>query len=232
MKTTNHLSLAIIGLYLITLLSIVGCSDVPYTGPVISVDHVDTYLNAIGSDTVCLNDGFDTVCVKLDLNKIEIDRSDLGYTPTVHVHPTNIAYMFEYEGRSILRAKRRMDTTELVQSLENAGRVDIPSRDNNLNTGNANSVPVGWTIQIYSTAIMNVRVVEGLTIDENRRDDLSIDNIIEIDGGTQFAVDTKAAEITIQVKGLIPGNTATFHISSDSIDSDEGTNILKLEPLQ
>ncbi|RKU28669.1 hypothetical protein C6497_07870 [Candidatus Poribacteria bacterium] len=232
MKTTNHLSLALIGLYLITLISIVGCSDVPYTGPVISVDHVDTYLNAIGSDTVCLNDGFDTVCVKLDLNKIEIDRSDIGYTPTVHVHPTNIAYMFEYEGRSILRAKRRMDTSELIQELEDAGRVNIPSSGKNLNTGNVISVPIGWTIEIYSTALMNVRVVEGLTIDDNTRGDLRIEDITEIDGGTQFAVDTKAAEITIQVKGLIPGNTATFHISSDSIDSDERTNILKLVPLQ
>ena len=232
MKTSKHLSLVLIGGLLITLFSIAGCSDVPYTGPVISVDHVDTYLNSIGSDTVCLADGFDTVCVKLDLDKIEIDTTDLGYTPTVHVHPTNIAYMFEYEGNSILRAKRGMDTSDLVQELEAAGRVNIPSKGNNLNTGNAISVPVGWTIQIYSTALMNVRVVEGLTIDDNTRNDLSIVNITKIDGGTQFAVETKAAEITIQVKGLIPGNIATFHISSESIDSDARTNILKLVPLQ
>ena len=231
MKTTKHLSLVLIAGILITLFSIIGCSDVPYTGPVISVDHVDTYLNAIGEDTICLQDGFDSVCVKLDLNKIEIDSSDIGYTPTVHVHPTNIAYMFEYEGSLILRAKREMDTSELVQELEDAGRVDIPSNGNNLNIGNVTSVPEGWTIQIYSTAPMNARVVEGLTIDDNTRDDLNITNITQIDKGVQFAVKTKAAEITVQVKGLIPGNTATFHISSESIDSDNNTNILKLESL-
>lgn len=231
MKTTKYLSLVLSGGILITLFSIIGCSDVPYTGPVLSVDHVDTYLNAIGEDTICLQDGFDSVCVKLDLNKIEIDSSDIGYTPTVHVHPTNIAYMFEYEGSLILRAKREMDTSELVQELEDAGRVDIPSNGNNLNIGNVTPVPEGWTIQIYSTAPMNARVVEGLTIDDNTRDDLNITNITRIDKGVQFAVKTKAAEITVQVKGLIPGNTATFHISSESIDSDNNTNILKLESL-
>lgn len=232
MKTTKHLSIVIIGGILIILFSITGCSDVPYTGPVISVDHVDTYLNSIGGDTVCLQDGFDTVCVKLDLNKIEIDSTDIGYTPTVHVHPTNIAYLFEYEGSPILRAKREMDTSELVQELGDAGRVDLPTRENNLNIHNVISVPVGWTIQIYSTTAMEARVVEGLTIDDNKRDDLNIVKITQIDGGVQFAVETKAAEITIQVNGLIPGNTATFHISSDSIDSDDNTNILKVKPLQ
>ena len=226
---TQHLSLALIGGILIILFSLTGCSEVPYTGPIITVDHVDTYLNAIGEDTVCLQDGFDSVCVKLDLNKIEIDGADIGYTPTVHVHPENVAYVFEYQGSPILRAKRSMDTTELVQQLEDEGKVNLPSNGNNLNVA---PIPEGWTIQIYSTAPMNVRVVEGLTIDTNTQKDLGITQTTQIDGGVQFAVETQVAEITLQVNGLIPGNTAIFHISADSVDSDDDTNILKLEPLQ
>lgn len=229
MKTAKHLSLALIGSILIILFSITGCSEVPYTGPVLTINHIDTYLNATGEDTVCLQDGFDSVCVKLDLDKIEIDSADIGYTPTVHVHPENVAYVFEYQGNPILRAKRSMDTTELVQKLEDAGKVNLPSNGNNLNVA---PIPEGWTIQIYSTASMNVRVVEGLTIGTNRQKDLKITQTKPIDSGVQFAIETKVAEITIQVKGLIPGNIATFHISADNINSDDNTNILKLEPIQ
>lgn len=224
---TKHLSLAAIGSILIVLFSITGCSEVPYTGPALTIDQIDTYLHETGEDTVCLLDGFDAVCVKLELDKIEIDEAEIGYTPTVHVHPENIAYVFEYEGRPILRAKRSMDTTELVQRLEDGGKVDLPSDVNNLNVA---PIPEGWTIQIYSTDPMNVRVAEGLTIDTNREKDLVITQTEQIDRGVQFAVETKVEEITIQVKGLIPGNIATFHISADSVDSDDNTNILKLEP--
>ena len=236
MKTAKHLSLVLIGSILIILFSITGCSDVPYTGPVLTINHIDTYLNAIGKDTVCLQDGFDSVCVKLDLDKIEIDGADIGYTPTVHVHPENVAYVFKYQGSPILRAKRSMDTTELVQKLEDAGKVNLPSNGNNLNVA---PIPEGWTIQIYSTdpmnvrvVAMNVRVVEGLTIGTNKQKDLEITQTTKIADGVQFAVETKVAEITIQVNGLIPGNTATFHISADNINSDDNTNILKLEPLR
>ncbi len=225
---TKHLSLVLIGSILIIIFSITGCSETPYTGPALSIDHIDTYLNATGEDTVCLQDGFDSVCVKLDLDKIEINDADIGYTPTVHVHPENVAYVFEYQGSPILRAKRSMDTTELVQQLEDEGKVNLPSTGHNLNVV---PIPEGWTIQIYSTARMNVRVVEGLTIDANNQKDLDITQTTQIADGVQFVVETTTAEITIQVNGLIPNNTATFHISADNVDSDDNTNILKLEPL-
>ena len=201
MKTAKHLSLLLISNILIILFSLTGCSDVPYTGPVLTIDNIDTYLKATGQDTVCLQDGFDSVCVKLDLDKIEIDGADIGYTPTVHVHPENVAYVFEYKGSPILQAKRSMDTTELVQRLEDAGKVNLPSSGNNLNVA---PIPEGWTIEIYSTAQMNVRVVEGLTIGTNRQKDLEITQTTKIDGGVQFAVETEDAEITIQVKGVDP----------------------------
>ncbi len=230
MKTVRYLSLSLFGSILILLFSIIGCSDVPYTGQVITVDRVDTYLNAIGSDTLCLKDGFDSVCVKLDLDKIEIDSSDIGYTPTVHVHPENVAYVFEYQGNPILRAKRTMDTSALVQRLEDEGKViGLPSNGNNLNV---RPIPEGWTIEIYSTAPMNVRVVEGLTIGTNTQKDLRILKQTKMDDGVQFAVETTKPELTVQVRGLIPGNTATFHISANDINSNDNTNILKLQPIR
>lgn len=230
MKTARHLSLTLFGSILIAIFSMTGCSDVPYTGPIITVDRVDTYLNAIGNDTLCLKDGFDAVCVKLDLDKIEIDSSDIGYTPTVHVHPENIAYVFEYQGNPILRAKRTMDTSAIVQRLEDEGKVkNLPSSGNNLNVA---SIPEGWIIEIYSTAPMNVRIVEGLTIGTNTQKDLRISKQTKMDDGVQFAVDTTIPEITVQVRGLIPGNTATFHISANDINSNDNTNILKLQPIQ
>lgn len=52
--------------YFVLLLIVVllGC-EVPYTGPMLSVDNVDRYLGATGEDTVCLQDGFDSVCLKV-----------------------------------------------------------------------------------------------------------------------------------------------------------------------
>lgn len=226
---TKHLSLTLIGSILIIIFSITGCSEVPYTGPVLSINHIDTYLNATGQDTVCLQDGFDAVCIRLNLDKIEIDSANIGYTPTVHVHPETVAYVFDYQGKPILQAKRSMDTTDLVQKLNNEGKVNLPATGQNLNVG---TIPEGWTIQIYSTNVMNVRVVEGLTIGTNKQKDLSISQQQKFNGGVQFAVETQVPEITIQVRGLIPGNLATFHISADDVDSDDNTNILKLAPLQ
>ena len=89
-------------------------------------------------------DGFDTVCVKLLLDTTEIDATGMDYTPTVHVHPTNITYVFDYQGDPILEAKRRMDTTQIVQELVAAGRAQLPSNVDNLNSGNADYVPEGW----------------------------------------------------------------------------------------
>ena len=44
--------------------SVIGC-DIPYTGPMLTVDDVDQYLHATGEDAVCLQDGLDSLCVKL-----------------------------------------------------------------------------------------------------------------------------------------------------------------------
>lgn len=250
-KKGGYLPISLISSILIILISITGCSDVPYTGPTLTVDHVDQYLNAIEQDTVCLQDGFDTVCVKLLLDTTEIDATGIDYTPTVHVHPTNITYVFDYQGDPILEAKRLMDTTQIVQELVATGRAQLPSNVDNLNNGNAGYVPEGWIIQIYypdtfreadrgqtpETSGLDIRTVEGTTIRTNRRRDLEIINFTQTDKsdgrrGVQFSVETEVPEITIQVDRLVPGNTATFHISAESVESDDDTNILQLRPLQ
>ena len=243
-RTGGYLPISLISSILIMLISITGCSDVPYTGPTLTVGHVDDYLNTIEQDTVCLRDGFDTVCVKLLLDKTEIDATGIDYTPTIHVHPTNITYVFDYQGNPILEAKRLMDTTQIVQELVEAGRAQLPSNVDDLNNGDY--VPEGWIIQVYypdtfpearrgrtpETSGLDIRIVEGTTIATNRRRDLEIIDFTQTNKrGVEFSVETEAPEITIQVDGLVPGNTATFRISAESVESDDDTNILQLQPL-
>ena len=250
-KKGGYLPISLISSILIMLISIIGCSDVPYTGPTLTIGHVDQYLDAIDQDTVCLQDGFDTVCVKLLLDTTEIDPTHIDYTPTIHVHPTNITYVFDYQGNPILEAKRLMDTTQIVQELVATGRAQLPANVGNFNNANADYVPEGWVIQIYypdtfpearrgqtpATSGLAIRVVEGTTIGTNRRKDLRIIDFTQTDKydgrrAAQFSVETETSEITIQVDRLVPGNTAIFHISADSLTSDSGTNILQLRPLQ
>ena len=246
------LVVSLIGGILLVLLGITGCSDVPYTGPTLTVGHVDQYLNAIDQDTVCLQDGFDTVCVKLLLEKTELDPANIDYTPTVHVHPTSIVYVFDYQGRTILEAKRLMDTTQIVQELVATGRAQLPSGVGNLDAKNRISVAEGWIIQVYypdafpearrgqtlATSGLDIRVGQGTAIARNRQRDLRITNFAQInneyDGtrGVQFSVETQAPKITIQVQGIVPRNTATFRINANSVESDDSTNVLQLHPLQ
>ena len=243
-RKSGTLSLRLIGGLLIMLFSITGCSDVPYTGPTLSVDHVDQYLDAIGEDTVCIQDGFDVVCIKL-LSEDEGAEDD---APIVHVHPTNISYLFHYEGEPILRAEREMDTTQIVQDLIANGKVQLPPNTGNQGPG-ANTAR-SWAIQIYypdtfleakrgstpKTSGLDIRVVEGVKIGTNKRNDLQIANFKQTDApdgsrSVQFSIETDASEITIQVNGLVPDHTATFHISADDISSGGDSNTLELEPL-
>lgn len=227
---------------LIILLSITGCSDVPYTGPVLSVDHVDRYLASTGEDTICLQDGFDSICLK-QLSGDEAGDLSSG-APVVYVHPTNITYMFYYKDIPILRVEREIDTTDIVQELIDAGRVQTP-----LNAdarGTQDNADEDWVIQIYylasfpvanrgrtlETSGLDIRVVEGMEIKRNRQKDLEIKAFTQLGGrrGVEFSVETAASEITIQVDGLVDAHTATFHISTDDIADGDGTNIFALQP--
>lgn len=249
-KKGGYLSVSLISGLLIMLINITGCSDVPYTGPTLTIGHVDQYLNAIEQDTVCLQDGFDTVCVKLLLDKTEIDPTDIDYVPTIHVHSTNIVYAFNYQGRTILEAKRLMDTSQIVQKLVEAGKAELPS-DINLNSSDTNYIPEGWSVEIYypsafreanrgntpETSGLVIRIAEGKTIPINKQSDLEITEFTQInknDGrrGVRFSVKTQAPEITIQVDRIVPANIATFHINGDSVDTNSNQNVFRLQPIQ
>ena len=45
-------------------LTVTGC-ELPYTGPILTVDDVDRYRHSVGEDTPCLLAGFDSICVKI-----------------------------------------------------------------------------------------------------------------------------------------------------------------------
>lgn len=240
-KKYGTLSLSLIGSILITLFTVTGCSDVPYTGPTLTVDHVDRYLDSIGEDTVCLQDGFDVVCIKL----LPDDHGAVDDTPIVHVHPTSISYVFYYEDEPILPAEREMDTTQIVQDLIDTGRVQLPS--NTGNQGAGSSATGDWALQIYypdvfpeakrgstpKTSGLDIRVVEGMKIGSNKRNDLQIVNFTQADDSrsVRFSIETENPEITIQVKGLVSRHTAIFHINADDVASGGGSNTLELKPL-
>lgn len=238
---TNSLSLKSISAIAVVLFSLIGCTDVPYTGPMLTVDNVDRYRNSLGEDTICLHDGFDIICIKAVPEK----RDGEYGIPIVHIHPTSLIYMFYYEDKPILRAERVMDTTQIVQEL-----TDQPIANKNIQDS-SDTVLKDWTIQIYypeafpeadrgttpETSGLDIRIVEGMKIGTDKQKDLEIKDFTQIDGLdssriVQFSIETEAQEITIQVDGLVSDHTATFYINADSIASNEGNSSLRLQPLQ
>lgn len=239
---TKSVLLKSISTIVVVLFSLIGCTDVPYTGPMLTVDDVDRYLESLGEDTICLQDGFDSICIKVVPEKR--DGED-GNIPIVHVHPTSLIYMFYYEDDPILRAERVMDTTQITQKL-----TDQPTK-NSSTQGNSENVPKDWTIQIYypdafpeadrgttlETSGFDIRIVEGIKIGTDKQKDLEIQDFTQVNGleGSrivQLSVETEAQEITIQVDGLVPDHTATFYINADSVASNEDTSSFQLQPLQ
>ena len=234
--------LKIISLTFIVLFSFIGCTDTPYTGPMLTVDDVDRYLESLDEDTICLDDGFDTVCLKVVPEKRD---GEVDNAPIVHVYPTSLIYMFYYEDKPILRAERVMDTTEIVQEL-----TDQPIADGDTQDG-SNVVLKDWTLQIYypeafpetergttpETSGLDIRIVEGMKIGADTQKDLEIKDFTQIDGldGSrivQFAIETEAQELTIQVDGLVADRTATFYINAESVAANEGNSSLQLQPVQ
>ena len=235
-----------LGAVLILLLSAIGCSDVPYTGPVLTVDNVDRYLDSVGEDTACLQDGFDSICLK----RVEREEDDVDYNvPIIHVYPSSLIFLFYYEDSPILRAERLMDTTQIVQELLDKGLVQLAANDNT--DGDNSTVSGEWVIQIYysdtfsesnrgqtlKTSGLDITVVEGMPQKVDSQGKLEIKNFEQIDGsdgtrGVQFSIETEAKDITIEVGGLVTGYTAKFYINVDGVASDEVTNTLQLLPLQ
>ncbi|MDE0483995.1 MAG: hypothetical protein OXI67_15565 [Candidatus Poribacteria bacterium] len=233
--------------FLILLFTVIGCSETPYTGPILTVDNVNRYLSSTGEDKICLQDGFDTICLKYTQVEADVQGDGAAF---VHVHPASVAYIFHFEDIPILLAEKAMDTTEIVQGLVDSERVQLPPNSFEPNTGNANQINRGWTLQIYyptsfpeanrgrtpETSGLDIRIAEGMKLRIYSGEELEIENFTQINGadgtrGVQFSIDTKNSEITIHVVGLIPGYTAKFYVNADDIVADEDRSIFQLEPL-
>ena len=236
---------------------IIGC-EVPYTGPLLSVNDVDQYLKSTGEDTVCLQDGFDSVCLKVVTKEVEKEDDTDETGPIIHIHPTGITYEFYYEGHRILRAERAMNTARLAQELVNIGKAKLPPDSALLgdgadadSNGGGDDVPSGWTIRIYypesfpeedrgpvfETSGLEIRIVEGMWLLPNDSRDLEVKNFTQIDGtdgsrSAEFFVETDAAAIVIRVGGLIQGQIAKFRINTAGVVSDEGANTFQLQPVR
>ncbi|MCY4403006.1 MAG: hypothetical protein OXD54_10550 [Candidatus Poribacteria bacterium] len=227
---------------LILFVGIIGCSDVPYTGPVLTVDHVDRFLESTGEDTVCLQDGFDTICLRV-LEQEEGEEEP----PTVHIYPASVTFVFHYEDRPLLQAERVMDTTDVIQQLIDAGKVQLPpdAVGNSENNVDSNL----WNIEIYypesfpeanrgltpETSGLDIRVRAGSELSANVKEDLKILDFEQFDKpngikGVRFSVETKEVDLTIQVNGIVSEFTAKFYMKADGVASEENAYSFELQP--
>lgn len=147
-------------------LGIIGC-EIPYTGPMLTVDRVDQYLHNTGEDHVCLQDGFDSICIKVipgaaGLRGPEGPRGPQGpqgepgspgvNAPIIHIYERSIIYEFYYEDKLVLRAETQTDTSELLELLaaqqgdqDDGGNSDGPTAPT---AQPGTRERVGWTVWI------------------------------------------------------------------------------------
>lgn len=207
-------------LFLIIHPILIGCSDTPYSGSILSIDYVDRYLLGTGEDTLCIQDGFDTVCIKY-VCLVEDKHTEI--TPIIEVHPTDFTYIFHYEGKPILYARSTED------DLDGAAE--------------------GWIFQIFypdtfpeeergitpENSGFNIIVAEGYQQNIKKDQVLEIQHFIQANRMDetrflQFLVSTVAREITIHVDGLVPDHKALFYINVDAVLPEEGKNSFQLQP--
>ena len=113
-KRSKLLSLSLMGGILIVLFSTISCSDMPYTGSMLTPKDVDRYIVSTES-SICLYNGVESSCLQLRPRGTGGAASNV---PIIHVHPRKLVYMFYYEGKQIVHAEKVVDTTEIVQALQ------------------------------------------------------------------------------------------------------------------
>ncbi|MDE0483997.1 MAG: hypothetical protein OXI67_15575 [Candidatus Poribacteria bacterium] len=119
-KKLLSLSLISVGVILIIILGMTGCSDMPYTGSMLQPGDVDKYLFSPGDGRICLTNGFETACLTL------VPKRRDGTIPIIHIYPSSIKYIFYYKGVPILQAERPMDTSGIVEQIRDAGEDNQP----------------------------------------------------------------------------------------------------------
>ena len=100
LRRTQPLLLILVGGILLTLCSIMGCSDAPQFGSMLTADDVDRYIFST-EDAICLESGADSACITL----MPEDGPDANgiYGPIVYSHPTRLIYVFYRGGVPALR---------------------------------------------------------------------------------------------------------------------------------
>ena len=233
----------LIAIFIVSL-SVIGC-EIPYTGPMLTVDDVDQYLHSTGEDAVCLQDGLDSLCVKLTPGA----RGPQGApgppgppgspganAPIIHIHEQSIIYDFYHENKLILRAEKQMDTSELLEQLAAQQGDDAWAQTADANSVFPKETKVGWIVRIYYQN--PVPLNRGLTLGTSGFDvAITVDAFYglktPIDANTpvsqtrgpdgeaiEFFIHTESNWITISVVGIFPDFRATFTFS-DGIDSIE-----------
>ena len=117
LRKVESLSLSFISGILIILCSIVGCSDTPYTGSVLTTDTVDVdqYMMSPNEEFVCLQNGTDSEC--LTLIPKDTEKADSINGPIIHIHPEEFIYIFYHKGKEIVRVEEAIDTTNIAETL-------------------------------------------------------------------------------------------------------------------
>ena len=99
----------ILGILMI-LCSAAGCSDMPYTGSVLTVNEVDRYLVSTDGNVVCFQDELDSTCLRLIPETGDGTNAING--AAIHIYPEKRVYVFYHEGKPILRAVRVGDAPQ------------------------------------------------------------------------------------------------------------------------
>ena len=110
------------------LFSMIGCSDTPYTGQVLTVDDIVNRYLVSTENTACLYNGVESSCLTLRPPRTGGVASN---APIIHVHPRKLIYTFYYEGKQIVHAERVIDTTEIVAALQSQPQTNDQSSVNN-----------------------------------------------------------------------------------------------------
>ena len=125
---------------LITLFTITGCSDMPYTGSSLTELEVNRYLVSTDGESVCFQDEQDATCIRLTPQTQ--NGVDANNRPAVYIYPERRVYVLYHEGAPIFRAERAQiapTPTDGQDGNNNSGGGDNNGDGNNNSGGGDNN---------------------------------------------------------------------------------------------
>ena len=120
---------------LIILFSIVGCSEMPYTGSNLGVHEVDRYLVSTDGNVVCFQDALDSTC----LGRTPGTGGNAGSTnaSNIHIYPERNLYRFYHEGKPVVSVER-VPISQTPTGTTGDPSNDDPSTPNGQDDNNGN----------------------------------------------------------------------------------------------